>query len=381
MVEGGFRSYHSITESILGFAAFARSLDFNVGVREVQEALTAASTGLIEEKKSFQYTLKAIFCSSAEDIIRFDDIFESYWQTLKDSLKSSIEIKSRLPRAHKEVRSLVFMGKGQAGENKPEEDTKNVSGANTQEKLRKTDFSRVSDIDSAHLEKLAMDLWRQMGKRLRRKLKNSTTQGTLDIRQTIRNNISNGGSMLELSFKDKKPERYRLVILLDVSGSMDKYSFYLLRFILALREHFQNIEAFIFSTRLVRITDFLRIKNLDSVLSYLSAGTEHWSSGTKIGACLQEFNTSFAKRVLNGRTMTLVLSDGLDTGEPDLLARELSKIKRRSRRLVWLNPLKGTEGYQPLARGMQAALPEIDVFKSAHSLESILELERYLADV
>ncbi len=347
----------------------------------MQEALTAASTGLIEEKKSFQYTLKAIFCSSAEDIIRFDDIFESYWQTLKDSLKSSIEIKSRLPRAHKEVRSLVFMGKGQAGENKPEEDTKNVSGANTQEKLRKTDFSRVSDIDSAHLEKLAMDLWRQMGKRLRRKLKNSTTQGTLDIRQTIRNNISNGGSMLELSFKDKKPERYRLVILLDVSGSMDKYSFYLLRFILALREHFQNIEAFIFSTRLVRITDFLRIKNLDSVLSYLSAGTEHWSSGTKIGACLQEFNTSFAKRVLNGRTMTLVLSDGLDTGEPDLLARELSKIKRRSRRLVWLNPLKGTEGYQPLARGMQAALPEIDVFKSAHSLESILELERYLADV
>ncbi len=381
MVEGGFRSYHSITESILGFASFARSHDFNVGIHEVQEALTASSTGLIQEKKSLQYALKAIFCGSAEDTLRFDDLFESYWQTLKDSLKSSIEIKSRLPRANQAVRSLVFMGKGKAGEEKPEEDTKNVSGANTQERLRKTDFSRVSDIDSAHLERLAMDLWRQMGKRLRRKMKNSTTQGTLDIRQTIRNNISNGGSMLELCFKDKKPEKYRLVILLDVSGSMDKYSFYLLRFILALREHFQNIEAFIFSTQLVRITDFLRIKNLDSVLTFLSKGTDHWSSGTKIGACLHEFNATFAKRALNGRTMTLVLSDGLDTGEPELLANELSKIKRRSRRLIWLNPLKGTEGYQPLARGMKAALPEIDVFKSAHSLESILELERYLADV
>ncbi len=381
MIEGGFRSYQSITESILGFAAFARSHDFNVGIREVQDALTACSTGLIQEKKSMQYTLKAIFCGSAEDTLRFDEHFERYWQTLEDSRKSGIEIKSRMPSASKAVKSLVFIGKGQASEEKPQEDAKNVSGTNNKERLRKTDFSRVSDIDSAHLEKLATDLWRQMGKRLRRKMKNTTMHGTLDIRRTIRNNISSGGSMLELSFKDKKPEKYRLVILLDVSGSMDKYSFYLLRFILALREHFQNIEAFVFSTQLVRITDFLRVKNLDSVLTFLSKGTDHWSSGTKIGACLQEFNSRFAKRVLNGRTMTLVLSDGLDTGEPELLANELNKIKRRSRRLIWLNPLKGTEGYQPLARGMKAALPEIDIFKSAHSLESILELERYLADV
>ena len=381
MEEGGFRSHHSITESILGFTALLRAQEFNVGIREVQEAITASHTGLIQHKKSFYFTLKAIFCSHAEDVVRFDALFDHYWETLADRLKSSIEIKSRMPMAKPAVQSLVFMRKGRVGEGKSEADTKDVSGANTVEKLRKTDFSRVSDIDSAHLERLAIDLWRQMGKRLKRKLKNSSTLGTLDIRQTIRNNISNGGSLLELRFKEKKPEKYRLVILLDISGSMDKYSFYLLRFILALRQHFQNIEAFVFSTKLVQISNYLRIRNLDSLLSSLSVGTDHWSSGTKIGGCLHEFNVTFAKRVLSGRTMTLILSDGLDTGEPELLASELSKIKRKTRRLIWLNPLKGSEGYQPLARGMQAALPEIDVFKSAHSLESILELERYLADV
>lgn len=381
-MQGGFRSHDTLTESILGFAEYLRSRDFNIGIREVHEALTAASLGVIADKRSFAFSLKTIFCSSAEDALRFDLYFEQYWETLAEQLKGALDIKSRLAPQKKEVRSAVFMGKGHANEKeKEQEDTKNVTGANAVEKLRQTDFSMVSSIDSSHLEKLAMDLWKQMGKRLKRKLRLSVTKGTLDIRQTIRSSISSGGSMLDLRYKDKKPEKYRLVILLDVSGSMDKYSFYLLRFIMALREHFRNIEAFIFSTQLVRITDFLRIKNLDGVLSYLSQGTQTWSSGTKIGESMKAFNAAYSKRVLNGKTLTLILSDGLDTGEPELLAAEMGRIKRRTRRLIWLNPLKGSEGYQPLARGMAAALPAIDVFSSAHSLESILELERYLADV
>jgi uncharacterized protein len=231
------------------------------------------------------------------------------------------------------------------------------------------------------LEKLAMQLWKQMSRRLKKRLKNSVTKGRIDIRQTIRNNIGSGGAMLELKFKNKKPAKNRLVILLDVSGSMDKYSFFLLRFILALRSHFQKIEAFLFSTKLIRITEFLKIKNLEHVLTLLSSNTDNWSSGTKIGDCLKAFNDDFCKRALQGRSMTIVLSDGLDTGEPELLAQELKKIKRRTRKLIWLNPLKGMTGYQPLARGMNAALPEIDVFRSAHSLDSILELENFLADV
>ena len=380
MSKPNYQSHENVTESILGFAAYVRANELNVGIREAQEALVVASLGLVGDKECFRYALKSVFCSCEENAQLFDKLFSEYWGRPKASIRSSVPMKNQPKLKKPSQRSLVMMGKGDDKEAK-EEEGKNVSGANAAEQLRKTDFSKLSHLDSVYLEKLAMSLWKQMSRRLKKKLKNSKTKGRIDIRQTIRNNISNGGAMLDLKLKQKKPNKNRLVILLDVSGSMDKYSFFLLRFILALRSHFQKIEAFIFSTKLVRITGFLRIKDLDKVLYLLSSNTDNWSSGTKIGECLQGFNETFAKRVLHGRSMTIILSDGLDTGEPELLARELNKIKRRTRKLIWLNPLKGMEGYQPLARGMKAALPEIDVFRSAHSLDSILELEKYLADV
>ena len=131
----------------------------------------------------------------------------------------------------------------------------------------------------------------------------------------------------------------------------------------------------------MRITPYLDHQQLKQVLALLSAGANHWSSGTKIGECLQQFNERHARQVMHGRTVTLVLSDGLDTGPPELLGAELAKIKRQTRRLIWLNPLKGMEGYQPLARGMQAALPQVDHFQAAHNLNSLLALEKLLTDV
>lgn len=375
-----YQSHESVTQALLGFTEYVRSNEFNVGIRETKEALAIASQGLISDKEIFRYALKAIFCSSEENTQKFDQLFNDYWGLPKNSISSQTTYKNQSNLQKQSQRSLVMLGKGN-GSSGSEEEGKNVSGANATENLRKTDFSKLSEMDSEYLEKLAMGLWKQMSKRLKKKLKNSTSKGRLDLRQTIRSSIGSGGAMLELQFKNKKPTKNRLVILLDVSGSMDKYSFFLLRFILALRSHFQNIEAFIFSTKLIRITDFLKVKNLGHVLTLLSSNTDNWSSGTKIGDCIKTFNDTFSKRTLQGRSMTIILSDGLDTGEPELLANELHKIKRRTRKLIWLNPLKGMTGYQPLARGMSAALPEIDVFRSAHSLESILELENYLTDV
>lgn len=375
-----YQSHENITQAILGFAAYARANELNVGIREAQEALAIASRGLISDKEVFRYAVKSLFCSSEENTVLFDQLFNDYWGLPKASVTSRMTMKNESNLQKQTQRSLVLLGKGD-DTGAQEEEGKNVSGANAAEQLRKTDFSRLSTMDSEYLERLAMDLWKQMSRRLKKKLKSSTSKGRLDLRQTIRNSISSGGSMLELEFRNKKPTKNRLIILLDVSGSMDKYSFFLLRFVLALRSHFQNIEAFIFSTKLIRITDFLKVKSLNNVLSLLSTNTDNWSSGTKIGDCLKAFNETYGKRTLQGRSMTIILSDGLDTGEPELLANELHKIRRRTRKLIWLNPLKGMAGYQPLARGMSAALPEIDVFRSAHSLDSILELENYLTNV
>lgn len=372
--------YKTFTEAILGFADYARKKELNVGLRETHEALQLASLGLAENKNIFRYALKSVFCSSHENAETFESIFSDFWNRSKGEIKTNRENKDQSTVQKKTTGSLVMLNKGDSASKETEEGA-SVSGANSLEQLRKTDFSKVSEIESALLNKLAEDLWRQMSRRLRQKYRKAVTRGRIDIRQTIRKNISKGGELIDLHLRDKKPDKNRLIILLDVSGSMDKYSFYLLRFILALRSHFKWIDAYIFSTKLIRITDYLGIKNLHSVLGVLSQHADNWSSGTKIGECFKQFNQQFAKQSLTGKNMVIVLSDGLDTGEPDLLASELHKIKLRTKRLIWLNPLKGIKGYQPRTRGMMAALPEVDNFMSAHSVNSLLELEGILSQV
>ncbi|MEZ4887018.1 MAG: VWA domain-containing protein [Chitinophagales bacterium] len=371
--------YSNISEAILAFGQLARFNDLNVGVQESIDALETAKLGMIEDKMTFQYALKSIFCASKEDIEVFEKIYDWFWGYKKGAMKSKTTFKNRSNLQKKSVASVVMMGKGESKEEG--EESKNVSGANRIARLRKTDFSKIEEIDSEFLEELAIKLWQQMSLRLKRKMKFSSNKGRLDLRRTIRSSISHGGEPFELKRKKRTPRKQRLIVLLDVSGSMDKYSFFLLRFICALRTHFESIEAFIFSTHLIRITDYLHAKNLALTLAVLSAKADNWSSGTKIGECFKDFNELYAKRILNGQSTTIVLSDGLDTGEPEVLEAELKKIKLRTRRLIWLNPLKGMKGYEPIQKGMRAALPNVDVFRSAHNLDSILELEELLLSV
>jgi uncharacterized protein len=370
--------FHNLTEAIIGFVQLARHEGLKAGVGETQEALLAASYGLLEQKPAFAYALRAICCTCPEEIEKFDRLFERFWGERGSEIKSRTTYKNQSNLQKKSPASLVWMGVGQQQETEEQEEGKNVSGANAIERLRKTDFSKVAEMDSELLEELAMQLWKQMSLRLKRKLKASRRQGRIDLRQTIRANISRGGELIELRRRQRQPQKQRLIILLDVSGSMDKYSFFLLRFICSLRAHFEKVEAFIFSTQLLRITEWLDAQDLQRTLGIMSLQAHNWSSGTKIGLCLQAFNEHYARQALNGQSTTIILSDGLDTGEPELLASELQKIKLRTRRLIWLNPLKGMQGYEPLAKGMAAALPAIDVFNSAHNLDSLLELENYL---
>ncbi|GJM35724.1 MAG: hypothetical protein DHS20C18_47250 [Saprospiraceae bacterium] len=367
----------AFTQAILAFARQGRANGLNIGTQETLDALSAAGFGIIHKENTFRYALRALFCTSLEEVTLFDQLFDDYWGTKSEGkrAKHKITIRGRITR--KKPGSLIMLGKGTEAK-ETEEEGKKVTGAYAQERLRKTDFSTLTEMESEELEKLAEQLWREMGLRLRRRMRQSNIKGQVNIRRTIRRNITQGGEPIQLVLNDKRPRKWRLVILLDVSGSMDKYSFFLLRFIYALKAHFQHLEAFTFSTRLRRITDVLKPGRLDLTLEALTDKADHWSSGTRIGACLQEFNDQHAKRMLNGQTMVILLSDGLDTGEPELLGKELAIIKARAKRLVWLNPLKGMKGYEPTARGMAAAMPFVDDFSSAHNLNSLLELENLL---
>ena len=370
----------TITESIVAFAQFVRSHGVNIGIEETELALLAAEKKLLPDRTNFKNALKVIFCTNPEERQLYEKLFSLYWETNPVDLRETKNKTSIQGVVEKKVnRSLVMLGRGKTAEEMAE--AKNVSGANEAERLQKTDFAAIQEMDARLLEEIAAKLFKEMSVRLRRRMKESRKEGPINLRRTIRRSISAGGEPIELFHRSKKRKKHRLIVLLDVSGSMDKYSFYLLRFVCALREHFRQAEAFVFSTSLIRISKALQHNYLDSVLSAISQKADNWSGGTKIGDCLKQFNDQYGKRMLNGLPFVIILSDGLDTGAPEILGQELKKIKRRSKKTIWLNPLKGMKGYEPIARGMKEAIPSIDDFRTAHNLESLLALENILNDV
>jgi uncharacterized protein with von Willebrand factor type A (vWA) domain len=189
--------------------------------------------------------------------------------------------------------------------------------------------------------------------------------------------LRTGGEIVKLSFKRRKQKKTRLIMICDVSGSMDLYSQILLQFAYGLQNSFTRVETFVFSTTIERITGYLKSNTYRHALDHLGANVRGWSGGTLIGACVAAFNSGWPKLV-DKRAVVIILSDGWDTGEPDELGAALAAMKRRAGKIIWLNPLLGSPAYQPLVRGMQVALPHIDVLAPLHNLASLRALERHL---
>src|SRR5438552_3245288 len=206
--------------------------------------------------------------------------------------------------------------------------------------------------------------------RIARRLR-GPARGPHDLRRTLRANLTRG-ELIDLRYRRRKRKKVRLVLLCDVSGSMDLYSRFLLQFLFALQSAFSRVETFTFSVRLTRVTDYLRARSYREVLRRLTA-VKDWSGGTRIGESLAEFNRGWPSLV-DRRTIVIILSDGWDTGDPDMLSAELLRIKRRAGRVIWLNPLLGNPSYEPLTRGMAAALPLVDRFAAAHNLAALRDL-------
>jgi uncharacterized protein with von Willebrand factor type A (vWA) domain len=240
------------------------------------------------------------------------------------------------------------------------------------------DFSNVPQDDLAALEEISSRLFRRMSLRLSRRIKIRELADRVDLRRTIRRSIPHGGDPIVLAFRGKKFQQHRLLIFLDVSGSMNSYSLFLVRFAYALQKYFKRVDTFVFSTDVVEISEVLRTRDLPKALHGLSQKAAGWAGGTRIGDSLKEFNRRYGRKLLSRNTVFIILSDGWDTGEPAMLAEQLRSIRHRVKELIWLNPLLGLEEYEPVTRGIIAALPYVDVFAPAHNLESLLELEKFL---
>ena len=372
--------YHPLETHLRNFARYLRKEGLVTGVQEVLDVIKATSLVVVPTQQNLRYVTRALFCNSKEDHERFDGLFDNFWKGDSRRFSSKMAVSSRLKKKVPAT-SLIWMGASGSAQEGKVKDSKEVSGANAQERLRRTDFSKLTEVEAEELEQLARRLYRELNKRLSRRLKDSNKSGQVNIRKTIRQNISSGGNMWNLSFKKRKPKKPRLVVFLDVSGSMDKYSFYLMRFMQAIQQNFEQVESFLFSTHLMYVSDLLKRAQFSQELKDLTERAQGWSSGTTMGHCFQEFNQRYAKYVLSRKSIVIILSDGLDTGDNITLQQELSLLKKRASKLIWINPLKGSKDYQPLAKGMQSAMPLIDVFSAGHNLESLLELEEHLENV
>ena len=369
-------------ERLIDFTMYCRERQFVLGPQETRDAFEVAERGWVLDRKLFQYSLKSIYCKRKEHFDRFDEMFDRFWSRYYEEKLEQRKKQIQQLKKEKETATIIFLGtefKVPKKEAK-ELEAKETVGANESIRLRMTDFSKVNITDKEKLEELAEELFHQMSMRFKRRLENSN-KGSIDIRNTIRHGISKGGMLLDLSHKRKRKEKRKVVFILDVSGSMDTYSYYLLRYVMVLKKYFKSLEFFTFSTHLTHVTPMLRQNNEQEILKEISTNVHSWSSGTKIGESLTEFLSVYGSKFLSQKHIVVVLSDGLETGSVTVLKEAVRTIRRKCKTLVWLNPLKGMKGYQPIQKGMVNVMPHLDAFESAHNLDSLLKLEKLLMDV
>jgi uncharacterized protein with von Willebrand factor type A (vWA) domain len=379
---------------LAGFARTLRDNGFQVGLAETRDALAVLTSPAALQPTSLKPAFRALFCATHSDWERFDAIFDAFWQgrdmrarqVLTGAPSAGHVPAKKLAEAHVPQEALGLPDRVERrsdGDGDMEAEGRGRrEGASRAEKLAATDLRHVVDPDDiAATHALAARLARVMRARLVRREQIRKRGRRLDLRRTIHRNVSHGGTPVELAWRRRKIKPLRLVVLLDASGSMSLYTAFFVRFLHGVVDAFREAEAFVFHTRLAHVSPSLRDRDVTRAVEKLSLMAQGIGGGTKIGESLATFNRWHARRVINSRTALMIVSDGYDTGEPEQLGEEMRRLRRRCRKIIWLNPLIGWRDYSPQARGMQAALPHVDLFAPAHNLQSLAALEPYLARI
>ncbi len=379
---------------LAGFARTLRDNGYRVGLAETRDALQLLTSPAALRPTSLKPAFRALFCATHSDWERFDEIFDAFWQgrdmrqrqVLSGVPSAGQAPAKKLAEAHVPQEALGLPDrverKSDGDGDTQAEGRGRREGASRAEKLAATDLRHVVDPDDiAATHALAARLARVMRARLVRREQIRKRGRRLDLRRTIHRNVSHGGMPFDLAWRRRKIKPLRLVVLLDASGSMSLYTAFFVRFLHGVVDAFREAEAFVFHTRLAHVSPSLRDRDVTRAVEKLSLMAQGIGGGTRIGESLATFNRWHARRVINSRTALMIVSDGYDTGEPGQLGEEMRRLRRRCRKIIWLNPLIGWRDYTPQARGMQAALPYIDLFAPAHNLQSLAALEPYLAKI
>jgi uncharacterized protein len=380
-------------------AAFLRTLrdnGFAVGLAEGQDAASLMASGYAARPGLLRSALKHLFSARKSDWDKFDGLFDAFWlgkrvrsrsltmgsakaanspsmKSLQENLQDTSAERGKSQSAIDQVPSAGEAPEGHSGEGRME-------GASRADNLAEVDFRKLADPEQiAQAHDAAARLAKAMRTRLTRRDLARRRGYRLDLRRTIHRNISHGGVPIALVKRQRKHKPLRLVVLLDASGSMSLYTSVFLRFIHGVLDEFRQAEAFLFHTRLAYVSDAMKEKDAARALDRLSLLAQGAGGGTRIGESLKTFNRWHAARVIHSRTCVMIVSDGYETGDAALLGREMAALARRCRRIVWLNPMMAWDGYAPVAAGIKAALPHVDLYAPANTLQSLTALEPYLA--
>jgi uncharacterized protein len=371
-----------LVENLLVFGRILRRAGIDVHPGRLVDVVDALGHVNLGSRDEVYHTCRSLLVHRREQIGIFDRAFAAFWREHEDERAPAAapneSTKADLAQP-KTVEADEPVGIARAdAENGIDTDADTpLQTWSDVAALATKDFGTFTPDEIALARAALLDLvWNPGERRTRRWVAGRGPR--IDLRRAIAESLRSGGEVVKLPRRQRRVHSRPLVLLCDVSGSMERYSRMLLHFAHAVTWRYRTVEAFLFSTELTRITRELRSPNLDDSLSAISRAVPDWSGGTKIGSAVREFHQRWSRRVLNGGPVVLLISDGWDRGDPAELGDQIARLQRSCHRLVWLNPLVGTEGYAPLTRGLQAALPFVDDFLPARTLRDLADLALYL---
>ena len=380
-----------LLHNLVLFGRLLRALGMDVNPGRMIDLVDALGYVEIGRKADFYFTARSLLVHHKDDLELFDVAFERFWKRpFEDG--ELIDLFNQFPQPETPD-TLVTLPpllqepppEGDEADDDEEGETQEIIEVtrtySDQEILGRKDFAELTADEMRAIKQLMGEMVWELG--LRRTRRQRPGHGKwLDLRRSLRKNLRYGGEIMEWPRREPKFKPRPLILVADISGSMERYTRLLLHFLYSLAEGLdQKVEVFVFSTRLTRITRQLRGRDVDKALQEVSHAVPDWAGGTRIGDAVKAFNFRWGRRVLGKGAVVVLISDGWDRGDPVLLDAEMARLQRSCHRLIWLNPLLGSARYEPLTRGMQAALPHIDDFLPVHNLASLTDLATHLAQL
>jgi uncharacterized protein with von Willebrand factor type A (vWA) domain len=369
--------------NLLLFGRLLRRNGLNVHPGRLLDAVGALEAIGVGDRHDVRAALRALFAHRFDDLAVFDAAFDLFWRPWdRDPGGVPVWSLGERPRViARPVRGTPISLEHEAGASSEGESRSRpelaIGAYSAADVLRTKDFSQFTAEELARACRLMSDAAYHLGVRRTRRWE-PARQGAPDLRRVLRRNLKHAGELLEVPERRRRTKPRPIVLLCDVSGSMEGYSRMLLHFVFGIAQARRSVEAFVFATRLTRVTRYVSARGVDDAVTRLGRAVVDWGGGTRIGEALRTFNTQWTRRVMRHGPAVVIISDGWDRGDPALLTQEMARVRRSCHRLIWLNPLLGSPTYEPLTQGMRVALRFVDDFMPAHNLASLDRLAEHL---